>query len=128
MERPNGFMRVLMPVLGVLLSVAAAFGLVSFVSLLLYVGDGQFVLPILLDFGLVALCLICVLVAGLSLIWSSFSGRSRDLIPGATLYLLGLFLLMLGVQAMLVPGGLIGIVAVVIGALIIIAEYRLDVL
>ena len=120
--------RALMPVCGLLLVGAAVIGLVSFVALLAYISDGRPGARIWLDYGLVGLSLVCVLIAGVSLVWSWFTDRERDVIPGPTLYLLGLFLVMIGVQVMLLGEPLIGLVGLAIGAAIMFAAYRSDTL
>ena len=120
--------RALMPVCGLLLVGAAVIGLVSFVALLAYISDGRPGARIWLDYGLVGLSLVCVLIAGVSLVWSWFTDRERDVIPGPTLYLLGLFLVMIGVQVMLLGEPLIGLFGLAIGAAIMFAAYRSDTL
>lgn len=120
--------RALLPIFGLLLCGAAVVGLVSFTALLIYISDGDIGVRIWLDYGLVGLCLVCVLIAGISMVWSWFSDRERDVIPGPTLYLLGLFVVMIGVQVMLLGELLFGIAGIAVGAVIMYAEYRSDTL
>lgn len=111
-----------LPLLGILLTLAASLGLFAFLSIILFVDAGASY-QIWLDYGLVLASLVCALVAGLSMIWAWFVGRKRDVVPGPTLYLLGLLLLTLGAQA-LALGTWWAALLVIAGLTILVVEYR----
>ncbi|MEO0574223.1 MAG: hypothetical protein AAF004_02085 [Pseudomonadota bacterium] len=119
--------RFLIATTGVVLSMAGGYGLYVLTSLIQYVmkhgaGDAN----AWTDYGLVGASLALALIAGLSLLWSALKGRRRDVIPGPTLYLLGLCLAVLGAQAALIAGTTLGWLGVIAGIAIIVIEYRSD--
>lgn len=82
----------------------------------------------LIDYVLIGLILGSFVVAGLSMIWSAVRARRRDLVPGPTLYILGMALVMLGMEQVVLGSWITGAVLIAIGGAIGVLEYRSDVL
>ncbi|MEM7610779.1 MAG: hypothetical protein AAF270_03825 [Pseudomonadota bacterium] len=124
MSATRSFRATLLPLLGVVLACASALGLFAFASIMLFIADANVSTQVWLDYGLLLLSLVCALVAGISMIWSWIKDRQRDVVPGPTLYLLGLFILALSLQALLTSVGWLPVLGVVAGLAVIAFEYR----
>ncbi|MFK8051494.1 MAG: hypothetical protein AB8F65_00860 [Woeseiaceae bacterium] len=119
-------LRMMMPVAGLVLLVAGALGLTACVRLLSTLIDQGGDRGLWFDYGLVAIALIAVVLAGASLIWSWLTDKQRDVIPGPALYLLGVSIVMLSSQVVILGGYLIGLAGVLVGIGIMVLEYRSD--
>ena len=124
MSATRAFRATLLSLLGVVLACASALGLFAFASIMLFIADANVSTQVWLDYGLLLLSLVCALVAGISMIWSWIKDRQRDVVPGPTLYLLGLFILALSLQALLTSVGWLPVLGVVAGLAVIAFEYR----
>lgn len=113
---------------GLVLTGAGLYGLWVFGKLVGFIVSATDSAELGWDYVPLGLALICVVAAGLSLCWSAWHGRDRDLIPGPTLYLLGLFLIVLAVQAWMVSGSALYLTLIIAGLGLIVMEYQLDVL
>ncbi|MEL6870833.1 MAG: hypothetical protein AAFO81_13620 [Pseudomonadota bacterium] len=126
-RQTSGTRRYVLAVIGCVLTMASAYGLYVFAQLVGFVADdagsGN---NLWVDYGLVGASLALVGVAGLSLLWSALRGRHRDVVPGPTLYLLGLFLAALSLQAALISSAALAWLGVAAGGALIVFEYRSD--
>lgn len=120
--------RLWMPMLGIAAMTVSVAGLSAWLRVLKRAGGGDPGLRLWVDYGLVAVALIALLLAGIGLFWSWANRRQRDVIPGPALYLLGFSILMLGSETLLLGGQLAGVAGIVAGLLIIVVEYRSDLL
>ncbi|MEL7310979.1 MAG: hypothetical protein AAFN07_05690 [Pseudomonadota bacterium] len=114
--------------LGLVLALVAGYGLWSYIQLVAFVIDAAGSGSLSLDYLPLGLAIGCTLVAGLSLLVSAINGRSRNLVPGPTLYLLGLSIAVVAIQVWLTTGDPISLLGLLVGAVLIVLEYRLDVL
>ena len=118
----------LIALLGIAVTVTAGYALWVYARLVVFVTDAAGSDSLSLDYLPLGLAIVCALVAGLSLFLSALQGRQRNLIPGPTLYLLGLFLCVVAVQVGLTTSTPLALVGVRAGLGLIVREYRLDVL
>ena len=80
------------------------------------------------DYAALAAALTCAFVAGVSLVVSGVRRRRRDLVPGPTLYLLGLAMVAVAAQGLLVGASAWLWLLAAAGFALLVLEYRLDVL
>ncbi|MEM9171779.1 MAG: hypothetical protein AAGA84_03650 [Pseudomonadota bacterium] len=124
--RPASFtMRSMAAIAGILLMAGSAYGLYLFMELAHFVArrSGTSV-SFWSGYILIGLSLLSAAVAGMSLMISAWRARSRNLIPGPTLYLFGLFVATLSVQSALVSAQPVWLVGAVCGFGLLWLEYR----
>jgi hypothetical protein len=113
---------------GLMLVTASLVGLWIYVRLVNFVVASAEDSSIAWDYLPLGIAILCALVAGYSLFRSALSGRTRDMIPGPTLYLLGACIMIIAVQAWLASGSAVFLAGVLLGLALMVLEYRLDVL
>lgn len=120
-------------IIGVLILAIGAWGSYLYGLNVLHVaqslGDAAtpFTTPAIVLSSLWLVAAIMLAIAGLSLVISALIRRPRNLIPGPTLYLLGLAVVGIGIYFLVFEQWVPGIVAAVVGIVICYWEYAFDV-
>lgn len=120
-------------IFGVLILAIGAWGSYIYGSNALHVaqslGDAAtpFTTPAIILSGLWLIAAIMLAIAGLSLVISALMRRPRNLIPGPTLYLLGLAVVGIGIYFLVFHQWIPGVIASVVGVVVCYWEYAFDV-
>ena len=130
MRKASKTSRLIVAALGAVLSIAGIASIAALVHILSATSadGGLTVSGLRIDYLLIGLILGAFVIAGVSMIWSAARARRRDLVPGPTLYILSMALIMLGMQQVVLGTWINGAVLIVIGAGIGFLEHRSDVL
>ena len=116
-----------MPIVGGTFLVAAGVGLAGFFKLVASVSQSAGAGPgFWLDYVLIGVALAALAFAGCSIFVSWMRGRTRNVVPGPALYLLGLATAILGGEAAILGDWPVGLGLLIAGLAIIWAEYRSD--
>ncbi len=120
---------ILVVIVGLAISVAGlwftffAFRFVTFVAFNLFNDHYPYNYGTVIYYSVWQVAALCLLISGISVVRSGFKRKRHDLVPGPTLYLLGLSVIVIGFFLFTFDNMLLAVLAVVLGALLVYWEW-----